>query len=80
MQKEPREVKDQEGWFVGMRATLRGLLGTDVEMSMRGSMLEDDIKEAHKEVANMSQKAKDLRKDLRDDDIEAVLLNLIKDL
>jgi hypothetical protein len=39
MHKDPREVKDHDGWFVGMRATLRGLLGTDLEMDMRGSML-----------------------------------------
>lgn len=83
-QKRPKDIEDQQGWFCGIRASLKAVFGTDMELHIRHDGMQSVTDQARKEVGRMSAASELLLRSLNGrgpmDSTEQALEAIIKDL
>lgn len=84
--KQQKQVCDHEGWALGMKAVLRGLFGTDIEVRIRHGGIHEDIEHAREEVGKMTAGAEDLLNAINgdehqpEDEVEQAFEAMVRDI
>lgn len=83
---QQKQVCDHDGWALGVKAVLRGIFGTDIEVRIRHGGMHEDIEHAKGEVGKMTTGAEDLLNAINGnegppkDEVEQTLEAMVKNI
>lgn len=84
---QQKQVCDHEGWSLGMKAVLRGIFGTDIEVRIKHGGMHEDIEHAKGEVGRMTREAEGLLEAINGtepkesvDNVEQAFEDMVRDI